>query len=353
MSTQKEKRRTFYLILPLLVLPFLALGFWALGGGKGKIENEKAAKGLNTALPEANFKNEKQQDKLGLYEQQKEGDSLAFPKEFAELAGVGNDSSPEEQENEIERKLEQIQKEINQPEKKRMTTAYPSYSPQSTSMTADVQRLEYLMKNIQSEGEEDPEIKQLSSVMDKILELQNPERFKEKYESKIASSPDSQFRAIPAIIDGAQKITYGSLIRLKLLDSIELNGQIIPKNHLLFGSAVLSNQRVLLDIKTIRLDNSIVPVNLSVYSLDGIKGIDAPEALLTETAAGGADNALRNIQVLSTDQSLVGQVAGAGFDAAKTLFSKKVKRIKVRLKAGQTILLRNNELKISGRTTKP
>jgi Conjugative transposon, TraM len=48
--------------------------------------------------------------------------------------------------------------------------------------------------------------------------------------------------------------------------------------------------------------------------------------------------------MIGFDQSLATQVAGAGLDAAKSLLNKKVRRIKVKLKAGYPILLRDNKL---------
>lgn len=64
---------------------------------------------------------------------------------------------------------------------------------------------------------------------------------------------------------------------LRLLDSIVLNGQTIPKGHLIYGICDLVNQRLILDIKNIRIGNSIVPVDLSVFDMDGMKGINVPE----------------------------------------------------------------------------
>jgi hypothetical protein len=342
MSTQ-QKKKTFYLVLPFLILPFLALGFWALGGGKGKVEKTIVSKGLNTALPEANFKNEKPQDKLSLYDQQKDDDSLAFPKEFAELAGIGEGSTPKDQEDKIEEKLGQIQREINKPEEKQaQKSSYASLKPQVSSMSADVQRLEYLMKNLQSGDEEDSEMKQLSSVMDKILDLQYPERVKERYKSILVSPPDSLYKGIPAVIAEDQKVREGSVVKLKLADSIRIKGYLIPKGHLIYGAARMTNQRLLLEITTVRLGNAILPVSFTVFDTDAMAGINVPEALVEEAARGGAVDAISDLQVFSTDPSVGAQVASSGINAARSLLRKRVKRVKVKLKADYPVLLRNN-----------
>jgi hypothetical protein len=54
-----------------------------------------------------------------------------------------------------------------------------------------------------------------------------------------------------------------------------------------------------------------------------------------------SDNALQDIGMMSVDPSLTEQAASAGISAAKTIFSKKVKLVKVTVKAGYQVLLKN------------
>nr|WP_305120580.1 conjugative transposon protein TraM [Pedobacter sp. SYSU D00382] len=155
---------------------------------------------------------------------------------------------------------------------------------------------------------------------------------------------DSQFRAIPAIIDGDQKAVQGSVIKLKLLDSIIVAGQVIPKGHNIYGLGSFSNQRLNLEIKNIRMGNLIVPVNLTVFDQqDAMIGINAPEAVLTDAVNNGVVNAAGSVSLPGFD--LTTQLAGAGIDAARSLLSKKLKRIKQPLKSGYPLLLRDNTRK--------
>jgi hypothetical protein len=346
METQEKRKRRLLLILPLLVIPFLALAFYAMGGGRKDPNLSIAAnKGINTSLPEAKFKKEEPKDKLGFYaEAGKATENENAVKDVAGKLGF-NRVEEDPQTEQINKKLEVLNREITRPVKPGSYSGYKPPQHQNSSMKNDVDRLEALMRSMQRSGGQDPEMEQLGGIMDKILDLQHPERLKEKYDAKLLTNLDSQFKAIPAYIEGNQKIMQGSVIKLRLKDTIRLNGEIIPKNQLLYGTAVISNQRVLLDIKTIRLGTSIVPVNLSVYSLDGMKGINAPEAVLSEAVSGGTDDVLRNLQVLTSDQSVATQIAGAGLDAAKSVLSKRVRKVKVKLKAGELVLLRNNNTK--------
>ena len=345
METQEKRKRKLLLALPFLVIPFLALAFYAMGGGsKTKGEGSMNNKGINTSLPDAKFKKEEPKDKLGFYAGA-EKDTANSENEIRDITTrLAFNANEDPQTEKINQKLEALDREINRPVRSNPSQAYHSgRSSHPGSIKNDVDRLEALMRNMQRAGAQDPEMEQLNGMMDKILDLQHPERLKEKYEAKSLAATDSQFKALPALIEGNQKVTHGSVIKLRLKDSITLNGHTIPKNQLIYGTCLLSNQRILLDIKTIRLGTSILPVNLSVYDLDGMKGINAPDAVLTETMNSGANDVLRDIQLMTMDQSLATQMAGAGLDAAKSLLSKKLKRIKVKLKAGQTVLLRNNE----------
>lgn len=343
MKTEKRfEKRKVLLLVPLLIIPFLALAFYAMGGGSGTDKNvAPTASGINTRLPDASFKNEEKKDKLGLYEEAGTDSAGAnnAVKAVADRLGFGKQDP---QTMEIDRKLEALNREINRPVK----TAKPESSVpkgSQTGMKSDVDRLEALMKTMQSGKGEDPEMAQLNGLMQNILELQHPQLAQHRYRQKQNLRADSQFRAIPAIIVGNHKAVQGATIKLRLQDSIRINGVFIPKGHELFGTCRITNQRLLLDIRNIRLGTSIVPVDLSVYSLDGMEGIDAPEAMLNDALNNGTDNAVRGVNLLGLDGSLVAQVAGAGIDAAKGLISRKVSRIKVKLQAGKAILLRNNK----------
>lgn len=345
-TSQQEKQRKFLLVLPLLILPFLTLGFYALGGGKGEISGAVHEQGINTQLPEAQFKNEKQQTKMGLYDQAARDSvsssnttpntAFGFKDEKAGQPGL----TANDHEQEIKQKLAQIRQEVNRPE--------PGANPIAVAQANDpnTEKLEKLMKSMQQGKSEDPEMQQLGALLDKIQAIQNPGMALNNLKAVLPPVKDTAFKAIPAVIDGSQKVLQGGVVKLRLTDTMHLKGMVFNKGQLLFGNCTIVNQRLLLDIKNIRIGTAIVPVNLTVYSLDGIIGLNAPEAELAEAAGSGTDDALQSMQFLSMDQSLATQAAGAGISAAKSLLGKKVKRVKVKLEDSRQVLLRNNDNKI-------
>lgn len=349
MKTQEERTKKMLLVLPLLVLPFLALGFYALGGGKGAATGNATAvtTGINTNLPDAAFKKDEPQNKLSIYEiaGRKPDSSESLP---ASVTGqqFGNSlTTADPNEQRINDRLAQISTEINRPVPQVDYSSRYQKPAHQTTMSGDVDRLEKLMRTMQEEKGEDPEMKQLGEMMDKIIAIQNPETVPAKTPKTVVTDADTKFKAIPAQIVDKQRAVQGATIKLRLQDTVTLYGYLIPKGHEIFGTCRITNQRLLLDIKNIRLGTSIIPVDLSVYSLDGMPGLYAPEAELADAAGMVADDAVRSVGMYGMDQTITTQVAAAGIDAAKSLFSKKIRKIKVKLDAGQPVLLRNNQQK--------
>jgi len=343
-------KRKILLFMPLLILPFMALAFYALGGGRGQTGAKAPALGINTSLPDASFTTDTPKTKADYYN--KAGTASQEENGIARIAAqLGFDNAdgnkvptPHDQTRQIDEKLEAITREINRPE-----PAGPkpvnSGRQQPSAIKSDVDRLEALMKTMQQNKTEDPEMAQLNQLMQGILDVQHPDRVLERQRFRQSLFPDSQFKATPAIIVATQRVVQGATVKIRLQDTLRINGMLIPKGHELFGACRITNQRLLLDIKNIRLGTSIIPVDLSVYSLDGMVGIDAPEAVLTDALNNGTDNAVRGVGLGGFDNSIGMQVAGAGIDAARQLISKKVRKIKVRLDAGKQVLLRDNAQK--------
>ena len=359
-TLQQQRRRRFLLALPVLVLPFVTLLFWTLGGGQANAASEnQAPTGFNSHLPDAKLKNESGVSKMGYYDraaadsakirqaQQSDpyarqqadsaaghshsGDFAFSPQQYDGLntSLAGGQSAANTNAALISQRLAQLQAEVNKPA--------AAATPSAQKIPAPAQ-----VTSSQPVSPEDPELKQMSGILEKILDIQHPDRLREKLNSA-AAMPSEQFQAIPAIVDGNQKIIQGTVIRLKLLDSVRLNGQWFAKGQLIYGTGDLYNQRVKINIKLIHAGLNIIPVDLTVYDrTDGLEGISVPEAVTGDAVRDGAVNGVTSMDVMSVDPSMAAQLATAGINTAKGLFSKKVKRVKGKLKNGHALLLRDN-----------
>lgn len=415
MKTQINQKRKFLLVLPLLVLPFVTLGFWALGGGSGDqrpLQTEKA--GLNTKLPDAH-NSDKDMDKLSYY-QQAQADSVKRREQLAfdpYAQGAGNENTPhapdsslpgqgfyrgdnaaaytDPNEAKVYERLSALQKAMNQPVG---PTSHYGQAPVNAVMTpgtinsSEVDRLEKMMKAMQAgNSEPDPETAQLNSMLEKILDIQHPERVAGKSATgegtkkgavypvaepdrpnrvttlqapkdsgRISSSPGfygldkdvqlgSEQNAIPAVIHQDQVIVSGATVKLRLTAPISINGVTVPKDNFVFGLAQLSGERLTIKITSITYKKSVFPVQLSVYDIDGLDGIYIPGAITRDVAKQSADQSIQGISLGTYDPSLGAQAASAGIEAAKQLISRKIKLVKVYVKAGYQVLLRDEKQK--------
>ena len=436
MKPHSEKflqKRRFFMVLPLLVLPFVTMIFWALGGGQGTAAQAHTVPqtGLNLSLPDAHFGEKEIWDKLALYEMA-ERDSAKYEEAresdpyFDLIAFKTQDQQPEKKDQEetesklissfpqkerqladpneerVTQKLNELYKEINRSsERPSETRSEPSLlSAQQTDpqFTADVDRLEKMMEMMQDNGETDPEMQQIESVLEKILDIQHPERVKERLKSQVQqhkanthpveavktddniSILNNKATALPelladslnlinemftiqplangffglddevtqeqiagngieAIIHDTQELVAGSTVKLRLLNDVMINGRLVSKDQFIYGTCAINGERLTIQINSIRTNNTLLPVSLSVYDLDGLEGIYIPGAITRDAAKQASDDALQNIQLMSLDPSIGAQAAAAGVEAAKGLFSKKAKLVKVTVKAGYQVFL--------------
>jgi len=377
LSAETQRKRKFLLVLPLLIFPFMTMAFWALGGGKGQTNkglHSNAQKGFNTELPDAKFNPNEKQDKFSIYEvSAKEAEHTDHESAFQQIAfGSQSENEVDPNEQRIHEKLALINSEISKQASAPENSYTPSYRKSSinhqSNMSPDVDRLEDLMQSLQNGNGDDKEMAQLNTVLEKILEIQNPGRIKDKQKERSLNSSKNVFavhvagngglyslaksinpeyaesngNAIQATIHQNQEIVAGSVVKLRLLDSIYVKGTLIPKNEFLYGIASVDGERLKIDIETLRYKNSILPVSLSAFDLDGLEGLYIPGAITRDASKKGVDDAIQSLQIMTMDPSVSTQVAGAGIQAAKGLFSKKVKQVRVKVKAGYQLLLRDN-----------
>jgi conjugative transposon TraM protein len=404
------RKRKFLLVLPLLTIPFLTMAFWALGGGAGTAQNNQylTDSGLNLELPDANLKDEKEQDKLSFYNKASEDsiklkqemlndpfyksrlDTMPMPEKKLGLSyGSKLNVSPyhssgtiDPTEAKIYERIDALNKAIQQPpgNNKNPQAISLNQSPE-TSISSDVDRLENMMQVMNNREGNDPEIKQLETMLDKILDIQHPERMKEKIREKSSRNKEmvlvvskqpttgsislldtakktifeqigfygvednlpNEQNAIEAVVHESQSLVNGALVKLRLLNDIYIAGTHIPKESFVFGVALLNGERLQIETTSIRNRSSLFPVKLEVYDMDGLPGIYIPGAITRDVAKQSADNSLQLMELGTMDPSLKAQAAAAGINATKNLLSKKVKLIKVTVKAGYKVLLKNKQ----------
>lgn len=389
-SQKYLQRRRFFTVLPLLTVPFITIIFWLMGGGTGTNTTGKKNNGLNLQLPESQLKNEHSPDKLAFYQaadadsvkriQQMQDDpylrdTANQPKQKAVSTSRGlnpllHRSNPDVDEQRINNKIAELQRRVEQP-------AYGQSSTRSKDQPfpGDIEHQQQLMQSLPKK-ESDPEMDQINGTLEKILDIQHPDRVKERSSQKrtsvfrvncslnkvdntflgsndtaqkkevffndLTNKSENEENSIAAVIHDSQILQQGSVVKLRLIPDIYVNGQLIEAGSFIYGVASIENDRLTIHVTSIRKGNSVFPVAISVYDIDGIRGIYAPGSINREVTKQSTDGALQSMQLLSLDNSIKGQVTAAGLGAAKSLLSKKVKLERITVKAGYKVLLHND-----------
>jgi len=156
---------------------------------------------------------------------------------------------------------------------------------------------------------------------------------------KAGSVPLETPHAIAAVIHQTQSLRSGDVVKLRLIRSMQIGGLEIPADSFVYGLAHLNKQRLEIQISRIRMGTALIPVDLKVYDLDGLAGIHIPGALTRDVAKESAARSVQSIGLQGVGQSWSTQAALAGMETAKDLIQKKVRLVRVTLKAGYQVLL--------------
>jgi len=353
------------------------------------------------------FSNQAAVDSIKLQEQIKKDPNYSNQKvleeslkEFPELdfatqsfskkkSGLNALAPQDRNEQKIYEKLKLLQKTISQPAPVKNygqdMREFENYGS-SNDVSAQIKNLEQMMSAM-GETAPDPELQQLGGMLENILDIQHPsrvqERLKQNSEQKkgkvysvnlkskadnISSlqentvsadnlklnafftadedlNPDHTQNALEAAVHETQTILNGSVVKLRLTADITLQGTTIPKNTFVYGMAALKGERLEIKIENLQHHGSIFPVQLSVYDMDGIEGIYIPGAINRDATKASADRSIQTLGLTGITDSWGAQAAGMGIEAAKSLMSKKVKLIKVVVKAGYKVLLYDEKQK--------
>jgi len=139
----------------------------------------------------------------------------------------------------------------------------------------------------------------------------------------------------------------GQSVRLRLLEPLQAGTTVIPRNSIITGEAKIQADRLEIGIKSLEYGGNIIPVELMVYDIDGQKGIFIPGSLemsaVKEMAANIGSNMGTSISITqSAGQQIASDLGKGVIQSGSQYLSKKFQQVKVKLKAGYTILLLPN-----------
>lgn len=339
-----------------IILPFVLLVWWLVARALGKPSTAPQGNGLNMRLPGAVALKDSAKDKLAFY--------LSAQADSAKrMEQVRNDPYMQD----TVKRYEPI---VYEKPAKHYTPVYTDVQKRAD----DIQRryavteskvIEPLEKKIPEKP--DPEIAALNETLDKLIAIQHPEKQptinKQEYGYSVnAGGQDDETlfgnfsgggkasfygdkstahfdNSFLARVAATQILQSGSVVKLELVSAITINNKKIAAGSAIYGVAVLQGERLQMHISSVKIGNSILPVSLIVFDMDGMEGIYVPGSLSREVAKESAEQFIQSTGVSGFDISLKTQAVGAGIGAAKSLLTKKVKAARVTVSAGYEVLL--------------
>lgn len=370
-------KRNKILFISLLILLFVWM-IWLIFSPEQSVEKTVNQRGgLNTQLPGARNAGDSSSDKISFYaaaaaDSTKRQEQLRMDPYRRDGAGLGGTHNRREpfysttiphngMEDAVSAKITVIQRRLSG-SKQQLLSAEAS---QPVSNTLPVQL-------ISSSPAVDPELAAINETLDKLYALQHPRAAaaasrRIAYPIGMGPEPDSTYfgkrrkdnhkdgfyeesvqsnakvTVIMASVANDQVLQNGSIVKLELNSSIKVGGTSIPAGTPIFGLVQCQPERLRIHISTIHFRSEILPVALDVYDLDGVEGIYAPGSLINDWAKESAGGTIQSADPGISGFSLSSQVAAAGIGAAKHLFSKKVKQVRISVSAGYRVLLRDSQ----------
>ena len=385
-------------ILPLLALPFLLLFIYVGTQLAEKKQPKDQPKELSLSLGDTKdsilskndaydefFRKDDNRTILGGLD--KEQDSLMSYQDRLTL--------------EQKRKIDSLRAESGKHRNATKAVASSYYNPKSNSDDKDYQRSADIIKMLNDKfygrengddvpsskkniSQEQPDpvkyLKQQMLVMDSLEKAKDPE-----YQSRLAAEEklkankakldaflnstfnvskariNNSFNAIyketennfiKAVIDENNKGFLGSRIRFRLLEDIFVGQRKIIKGSILYGQiSGFSMQRVELNIISVFSKGEILPVNLSIYDLDGMKGLYVPQSIFRDMVREMGSNSVQGTQMDMGGSGFFTSIGTRLFTSTSKSIANLIKANKAKLKYNSYVLLIDEkELKKSKNT---
>ncbi|MDO4881133.1 MAG: conjugative transposon protein TraM [Capnocytophaga sp.] len=373
-------------ILPLIALPFiLFVGYQSISIFGGEEKQEVVQKEMNTDLGKVDasilnkneaydklFQNDKN-NRTMLQEIDQESDSLF----------TYSDNLDDAQKRYLDSLAYERDRARNNQVANNERDNY--YTPQNNKEDKDYERSKEIIKMLNDSQQQEPETEPKSEFdpvkslreqmlfMDSLEKTKDPQyqremmaqkrlrENKEKMEEFLNTTMDvhksntiGQFNhiskekpnnTIKAVIDENIKGYLGSRIRIRLLEDIFIGKKkmAVKKGSFLYAEiSGFSMQRVELNIISVMVDNQIYPINLSVFDMDGMRGLYVPASAFREMTRELGANSVQGMNVES-GQGFFTSLASSLFRSASDAVIAIIRKNKVTLKYSTYIYLINEK----------
>ena len=168
------------------------------------------------------------------------------------------------------------------------------------------------------------------------------------FNTSVGSSGIVNKNTIAAVVANNQSVTDGESVKLRTTEPMWVGSRLIPRNTVIVGSARVQGERLEIEISSIECDGSIYDVELQVYDSDGQEGINIPNSMesdaLHEIGANMGSTMGSSINISTNTGAQIASDVGRGLiNGVSQYLTKKMRTVKVHLKAGYRVMLHQPE----------
>lgn len=394
------KRNKPLLFLPLVLIPFIVLLFYILGGGKNPKDknldpaSQDTVRGANYNLPEADRSIEiidkteavVSPDEITLSHyynilgegEESKSDTTELDLALAEtseqqmtntepsgISPESNTTDPDQLLKHIQQRQEQIRGELESGKvvgseshskatnsgqnrkTEQITQAISSdKQPEPAIPVTGIEELDRVFRQNESLSKQNDSLSAQLIQAQAILQKQEEERNKKAVLEKAGQSvfkPQKQIASIlKAEVYETATVLTGNRVKLRLLESGWLGGEKIPKGTFLYGTCEVANERLKISIRQVQVSDNFVPVDITVYDLDGLAGLYVPDNAARKVAkeVGGSTNTSSMFGVTGNPLTYAG-IQAADRTAQSLLRLVRIKKVTV--KKNTLVYLINNK----------
>lgn len=153
---------------------------------------------------------------------------------------------------------------------------------------------------------------------------------------------------IATVVAGNQSVIDGESVKLRTTEPMWIGNRLIPRNTTITGSGRVQGERLEIEITSIECEGSIYDVELQVFDSDGQEGINIPQSMesdaLHEIGANMGSTMGSSINISTNTGAQIASDVGRGLiNGVSQYLTKKMRTVKVHLKAGYRVMLHQPE----------
>ena len=157
-------------------------------------------------------------------------------------------------------------------------------------------------------------------------------------------SREPERNSIRAAVQRTVTLTDGGEVTFRLLEPMQAGGLLIPSGTLVTGAARINGERLTVKVGAVQHGGAVVPVDLTVYDMNGNEGIPVPGSeeinAVKEIAANMGAGMGSSITITDDAGSqLLSDLGRSAIQGVSQYVSKKMRAVKVTLKADYGVLL--------------